>query len=513
MNHFQPAQRRINSTSWPARHILMIAIIVLAATGTTAQTAVQRLDSLFTSIREDQGLNGSVLVAEPGAVLYQKSFGLAHAADNIANATDTRFQLASIGKTFTSVAVLQLYERGKLRLDEAIVKYLPAFPFPKITIRHLLSHTSGLPDLHIFESVVSQDPAHVITNADVIPALTKEGKLLFEPGDRWSYSNAGYCILALVIEKITRQPFFNYIEQHVWQPAGMRNTYPYALPTAKTDPLRADNYQHPFFSFQLQLVDTIKQYHRLLVTYGGLQGLGFVASTPHDLRQFDRSLYNGKLLKAATLQQAYTPVLLNNGKVAEPDPGKVAFGLGWFIGHDRTGATLVWNAGFIPGGSTLFIRNINTRKVAVILSNIEMERIEEVGENMLRIISNQALRGGKKSLAKDYVRTLALQGPDLAAAHFIAHRADTAHFRFSPGELDHAARQFLTYGHSQHALETIKILAFAEPLAWQPYNSYAEILQQCGKKTEAIILFKKSMTLNPNNDHAKQALKQLGADN
>lgn len=123
---------------------------------TFAQTVSEQLDILFTS--PQYSVNGNVLVAENGKVFYRKSFGLADAKNKLPNNENSRFEIASITKTFTSTAILQLKDKGKLNLDKPFVKYFPDFPYPEITIRHLLSHTSGLPDLQIFEELVKKIP-------------------------------------------------------------------------------------------------------------------------------------------------------------------------------------------------------------------------------------------------------------------------------------------------------------------------------------------------------------------
>ena len=122
---------------------------VFCVSNTVSQTVPEQLEGLFTSTQYP--VNGNVLVAEKGKVIYKKSFGFADAKNKLPNREDSKFQLASITKIFTSTAVLQLRDKGKLNLDDPLVRHFPEFPYPDITIRHLLSHTSGLPDFQIFE--------------------------------------------------------------------------------------------------------------------------------------------------------------------------------------------------------------------------------------------------------------------------------------------------------------------------------------------------------------------------
>ena len=116
----------------------------------------------------------------------------------------SRFHLASTSKLFTAVAVLQLKEKGLIKLTDPVSTYLPDFPYTRITVWHLLTHTSGLPDFQIFEPYYHQDPNRILTNVDVIPALKRYGKVLFEAGEKWSYSSPGTALLTAIVEKIAR---------------------------------------------------------------------------------------------------------------------------------------------------------------------------------------------------------------------------------------------------------------------------------------------------------------------
>lgn len=490
--------------------IAILLLIFYIQNVTFGQT--KRIDSLLTSLQNDHILNGNVLVAEKGTITYQKSFGYANAESKVGNNPDTRFQLASIGKTFTAVAILQLKEKNKLKLDDPVNKYLPEFPFEKVTIRHLLSHTSGLPDLQIFDALTDAQPGMVIDNSKVVEALKKYGKLEFNPGENWRYSNPGYCILAVIVEKVSRLKFMDYLDQNIWYKAGMANTYPFSAASTKPDPLRAEGYRMPIYSYQLQKVDTMQRYKRLLINFGGLQGLGFIASTATDLFRFDRALSDGTLLKSGSLKDAYEPVRLNSGEQAMVEPGRLTFGLGWFIAIDTTGGKIVSHSGFLPGGATIFLRNLSKRQTVIVLDNAESDGLHRTGENLMNILTGKQLLAQKRSMIKAYASDLLTSGTDYAAAHLQTMRTDTVRFRFSPGEMDYAAHELNAAGYRAQALETLKLLTFMDSTAWQPYNSYAELLMVNGKRAEAKLMFQKSLSLNPNNSFAKDALAKLGAD-
>ncbi|MBE9463636.1 serine hydrolase [Dyadobacter subterraneus] len=456
-------------------------------------------------------MNGNILVSDHEKIIYQKSFGLADIDTKIPNQTSTRFQLASIGKIFTAIAILQLKERKALTLEDHVSKFLPDFPFTNITIRQVLSHTSGLPDLQIFDPFVREQPDRIIDNTLVIEALKRHGKLEFPSGERWRYSNPGYCVLALIVEKVSKQKFIDYLSKNIWKPALMTNTYAYSAALFHPDSLRAESYRMPVYSYQLQKVDTMRRYKALLINFGGLQGLGFIASTTADLLSFDKALHAGILLKPSTLNEAYQPQKLNSGEQVVVEPGKLTFGLGWFVATDTTKGKIVSHSGFIPGGSTIFIRNISKKQTVILLDNAESDGLHLTGENVMKILNNQPLGVQKKSLVKIYTNDLLLTGTDYAASHLQELKPDTTNYRFSSGEMDYAARELNAAGYQNQALETSKLLTFIDPGAWQTFNSYAELLWLNGKIKEAKLMFKKSLSINPENDFAKQALTKLEA--
>lgn len=154
--------------------ILFVCFLSVFSTAQTNKSAAQKLDDYFTALAKKGEINGRALIAENGKVVYEKSFGYADVEARKLNTKDTEFQLASIAKTFTAIAVLQLKEKGKLGLDDKFVKHFPDFPYPEITIRHLLSHTSGLPDYELFDKLIKENPDRVFENKDIIPAMKQE---------------------------------------------------------------------------------------------------------------------------------------------------------------------------------------------------------------------------------------------------------------------------------------------------------------------------------------------------
>jgi CubicO group peptidase (beta-lactamase class C family) len=478
---------------------------------TYGQAKGGRLDSLF-SARHKQGMfNGNVLVAENNRIVYQQAFGVADIERKVPNHLLSRSELASTSKLFTAVAVLQLYEKGLLRLDDPVVKYLSDFPYPNISIRHLLTHTSGLPDFQIFDSYYQQDPHRILTNRDVIPAIVRYGKLLFNPGDRWSYSSPGMALLADIVVKISGQGFEQYLKKHIWIPAGMHHTYINSISAPVRDNLRVIGYStSAFFSSDLQRTDTMSRHKQFSHVSGAILGPGLVVSDARDLLFFDQALYTGKVLNAATLEQAFTPIRLSGGEFAHPEPwlGETFFGLGWFILQNPSGK-IVLHTGKHAGIVTIFMRNLTRHQTLVMLDNTESLGLNNTALNAFNILNGKPISVFKKSLAKMYVNNLYKSGADPALCNFNALKADTGSFYMDPQEMVYGGLQFMENGHQKEGLETLRLVTVLDPQNSLPYYAYGLGLKMAGKTPEAIMMYQKALAINPGDKAASDALKQM----
>jgi CubicO group peptidase (beta-lactamase class C family) len=186
--------------------------------------------SLSELVAQDR-FSGAVLLAKGDQLLFEQAYGFADHAFNVPNKVDTKFNLGSMGKMFTAVAILQLAQRGKLSLNDVLAKVVPDYPNPeatgKITIRQLLTHTSGLGDF--FGKAFQDTPKDKLTTIESHLPLFVAKPLLFEPGTKRSYSNAGFIVLGLVIEKVSEETYYDYVREHLFKPAGMINTDNYYI--------------------------------------------------------------------------------------------------------------------------------------------------------------------------------------------------------------------------------------------------------------------------------------------
>jgi CubicO group peptidase (beta-lactamase class C family) len=488
-------------------------LFFLITTGFTlcAQHISETLYNYLAAAASDNGMNGNILFASNGEINSKKSFGYANFENKILNTDSTLFPLASISKTFTAVAILQLKEKGKLKLDDPFKKYFPDFPFESITIRQLLSHTSGLPDMEaVLDSFVNKQPDKIFTNADVIPALkiyASHHPLLFQPGDNWRYSNIGFQLLAVLVEKISKQPFALYVKKNIFKPAGMANSYVQTNLSQTKESNRTVNYQYNnHFEMRLQKMDTLKDWKEWTYNLTGLYGSSNIVSNSIDLLSYDKALYNGTLLQQSTLNEAFTPVKLNNGENNKAVSGTFC-GLGWFIFTDSSNGKIVWHSGSNPGVTTLFVRNITKKQTCIVLQNVTCAQTLYFG--MLDIIKGKYLTY-KKSLGFLFGQDLYQKGTNYALAHLKVMMDDTLHYNLAESEIDRIGLEFSRTKFQDYSLEAYRINTLLFPDSWKTYMNYAVALS--GKKENkeaAMLMFQKSLLLNPNNPDAKKRLENL----
>ena len=497
--------------------ILFIALIICFINAKThAQSIPQNLNAYITEASKHDEINGNVLIAEDGKVLYKNSYGYQDIARQIPLNDGTLSELGSISKTFTAVAVLQLMEKGKLRLDDTYAKYFPDFLYPAITIRQLLSHTSDLPDVsNIIDSLVARAPQKIFTNADDLVALQineKNHPPVFTPGDHWAYSSVGYELLALLVEKLSGESFGGYLKKHIFLPAGMTVTFlPGSLAATKVANHVLNYIYNNHYEMKLQWVDTLAEKREWTYNLMGTYGAGGINSTTGDMLKYDDALYNGKLLKPATLDEAFTPVKLNNGQPDYADKHTSScYGLGWFIYNDNSGAKIVWHSGSAPGVVTLFARNVTKHQTYIGLFNVPISN--PVYFDMLDIIAGKNITY-KQPLGFIYGQDAYKHGVDYALAHLNALKIDTAHYILKEADLERIALEFSRdYFHSQNlALETYKLITLLYPADEHIYVLYADLLLNGRLKNRdaAIMVYQKALELNPSDEKVKKALAKL----
>lgn len=313
-----------------------------------------RLGRCMARLEEEDEFSGAVLVAKNGTPLFQEVYGLASKSYLVPNRLDTRFNIASVGKMFTGVAVAQLVQGGKLSFEDSLDKYLPAdwldpHVSRKIQIRHLLTHTSGLGDY--FRKLRQQPLTHVFRGVgDYRPLIIGE-KLEFEPGTKWSYSNTGILLAGVVIEQVTGESYFDYVREHIFEKAGMLETGAFE----KDHPLpnRSTGYMKVYAEDGPEWVNNLYS----PVMKAGPSG-GFF-STVEDMLRFATALQSYRLLSPE-----YTKTVVS----AKPEIGSPFYGYGFFVSRGNTGR-VISHEGDGTGIQASFRMYLDLGYVVVVLSN------------------------------------------------------------------------------------------------------------------------------------------------
>lgn len=321
------------------------------------------------SLHKAGSFDGNILIADKGKIVYKASFGKANINTGQDLDENSVFELASVSKQFTAMAIVLLKEKGKLRFDDTISKYIPELSFYKnVTIRNLLNHTGGLPDyMQLMDMTFAK--SKIATNNDVISCLAKsQFGTHFKPNSMFDYSNTGYVILATIIERVSGQSFGEFLNKNIFLPLDMKSTLVYRR---RFEPKKIDNYAYGYvYSDSLKrniLPDSLSE-TKMVIWLDGVVGDGTVNSTILDLLKWDRALYTDKLCNKEDMKEIFSPVTLTDGT-------KSNYGFGWeIVEHEIYGKTVRHSGGW-PGYSTYIERHIDNDKTIIILQNYEQPNI------------------------------------------------------------------------------------------------------------------------------------------
>ncbi|MBS1487630.1 MAG: beta-lactamase family protein [Bacteroidetes bacterium] len=360
--------------------ILFLLVIVFMVQCTprketsSVKTLSQRIDSIMTTVPD---FSGVVLVADRDKPIYHKAFGYTHRETKQPMDTSAVFELASVSKQFTAMLIAMLSEEGKLHYDDAIKKYLPGLPYPNITIRHLLNHTSGLPD---YQKLMDEkwDKSKVANNDDIIFYLKKfHPASLFNPGEKYEYSNTGYVLLGSIVEKVSGKDFITFAHEKIFDPLQMKNTD--IRSKAQKDQISnfARGYTYAEDKKRYILADSFPS-SNYTIWLGGRKGPGRVSSTSSDLLKWSTALNNAQIVSEKTLNEIYSTARLNDGTLSN-------YGFGWMLKMDSTLGKVVYHTGDNPGYKTEIFRCLDCHKTIIVLCNNAHPQFE----NMMKALVKQ----------------------------------------------------------------------------------------------------------------------------
>jgi len=466
--------------------LLLICLTILFASFVGAQNKVQKINNLLQSYSEFGQFNGAVLVADADKVIYRKSFGSANFEWQIPNLPDTKFRVGSITKSFTAILILQLAERGKLDLDGKITDYLPNFSKEfgdKVSIRQLLTHTSGLPDYNNVPFFFRQVQSGLLSKEDILKRIGGYD-LLFEPGAKFNYSNDGYRILGAIIEKITGKPFQTALQENILNPAGMNNTG-YASRNEILEK-RASGYGK---------------------TLAGLENAPFYEASPasgmfstiDDLYLWQQALEQDKLLSAKSIELMWS--ISPNGNA-----------YGWHVSHSAENGLKLMSEGAVFGFFARFVRLPQRKQTIILLTNVRAGTnfLPNIEQGITDILQGRAFQMPKKSIAETLFATL--KQNDIGAAlnqYAQLKRNQPDKYNFAETELNSLGYYLLRSQRVKEAIEIFKLNVEAFPQSSNVYDSLGEAYMTNGDKELAIKNYQKSVELNPQNTGGIEALKKL----
>lgn len=468
-----------------------------------AKLKSEKIDSLMQYCYTNGLFNGNVLIAEKGKIIYHNSFGIANfkPVDSLKN--DSQFRLGSVTKQFTAMAIMILKERGKLNYDDDIEIYLPEIPYKGITIRHLLTHTSGLLDyISLFNKYWDREQEDeqkkkIADNNDVIALLAKYPKdVLFEPGEKWEYSNTGYILLAIIVNRVSGIPFEKYLFENIFKPLDMSRTLVYSA-------IRNDSMEHRVHGYQMDLNGTdylLNDFHYL----NGAAGDGAIYSTTGDLFKWDQSLYTEKLVSNATLNEAFTPVVMNNDSTYN-------YGFGWNIQTSLSGKKCVRHGGGWVGFITHISREYEDKNTYILLTNHSSQYVFDIRTAFESILHGKKVEYPKISIAQIIGKSLVTQGIDSAISQYHnLKKNEYEKYNFAERELNSLGYNLMYQTKKiPEAISIFKLNVESYPDAANPYDSLGEAYMLDGKNDLAIKNYKKSLELNPDNSNAVEKLKEL----
>ena len=346
-----------------------------AAAPPTNDQITAKVDEYMKAVLKVDGFSGSILIARDGKPIVNKGYGMANVELNVPNAPDKIFRLGSITKQFTGMAIVMLQEGGKLSVNDPMCKYLTDCPeaWKPITIKHLLNHTSGITNYTSFPDF-AKTTIMPITTTEMVDRVKKE-KLEFTPGEKMAYSNSGYFLLGVVIEKASGKTYADFLQENIFTPLGMKQT-------GYDDPIRIIMNRAAGYKKESGKIINAS-YMDMSVPYAA----GSLYSTTEDLLLWDQALYTEKLITRKSLEEMFTPW-----------KGESGYAYGWGIGK-KFGHREISHGGGIYGFATQIARYPDDRVTVVVLSNIQSAPAGQIANNLSAIVFGAAFEMPKERKA------------------------------------------------------------------------------------------------------------------
>lgn len=486
--------KNFSSQSIQAFYLLLILPSFLFIGFSQTSSKARNIDELMSKYEEYDQFNGSVLVAENGEVIFKEGYGLANMEWDIPNAPDTKHRVGSITKQFTSMIIMQLMEEGKLELDKPITTYLKNYPKEtgnQVSIHHLLSHTSGVPNMTSFPGFF-EDMSRNPYSVKELTQVFADSSLVFTPGEKYAYSNSGYILLGSIIEEVTGKSYEEVLHERILDPLNMNDTgYDHFEEIIKN---RSTGYEQRGSKF------TNSKYLDMSIPYAA----GSIYSTVEDLYKWHKALLNNELISEKTKELMFK---------AHKKMGPQAAAYGWFVGDQKFGRendsvfTTVHSGG-INGYSALITRIPEDDALIVLLNNTGGKPLNDMTEAIGRILYDQEYEMPKRSVAVAMMEEFYDKGLP-AAMDLFSEIKDAEEYDLNEGQMNSFGYDLLRNDKIDAAIEIFKLNVEAFPESGNVYDSLGEAYLANGNKEMALKFYKKSVEVDPSNSNAIQIIKDL----
>lgn len=461
----------------------------------SAQPAKAPVDEIIQREMKERKIPGVQLaVVQNGRIVLSRSYGTANLQYNIPVSNTSVFPINSNTKIFTGVAVMQLVEQDKIKLEDPISTYLDDLPaeWKKITVDQLLTHISGLPEILKLLDPVTGNIGPLKTEAAIWEKL-KTLPLEFKTGEQFSYNQTNYYLLGKIIEKLTRTSFADFFENKQFRTAHLKNTV--FGDSRDLIPGYAPSYRYNSFSDgrkgETRLTNTYTEFPDFIRTGAGLN------STAEDMATWIMALQNGRLFqKASTLDRMWSPGKFNNGT-------PTSWARGWGITKFRKNHKAIGMSG---GNRSALLVYPDDHLAIIVLTNLAGSAPEDFIEEIAGCYNPDITKADPLT----YLRK-SLQETGFDKAIEFVKKEQKANPEFDPkeDELNNWAYRMMANGQQKEALEIFRLNVHLFPESWNAYDSYGEILLKMGDKIKAVEMYRRSIALNPDNENGKKVLSEI----
>jgi CubicO group peptidase (beta-lactamase class C family) len=461
------------------------------ATTPLQTTKADKLEAYFAACSKAKICNGAFSVSENGKVIFSKAYGHDGSPQENPIDSNSQFDIGSISKQFTAMAILKLVDEQKVGIDDNVHKYFPELPYENITIRHLLTHTSGVPDAmeYLSQQYRQGTVKQAITHRSILNILERNllPKIQFDPGEKFAYSNTGYVLLANIVEKASEESFSVYMEKTFFSPLDMQQTLVRTPETEHTLTQRV-------FGFFPQLDGTLVGNDQIPFLY--LIGPGGIYSSIQDLNKWENALNHATLISEKTWEQATTPVILNDGS-------QHPYGFGFSLKNSALNQDMRSHGGHWRGFKS-YIAKIGDLSIIQLTNNSQDDSVDQHITSIEALINDKPYEIHKESVVYNLYNQLQSNGIEQAKRWLDLVTEDD--YAIREEEMNFLASYFSREGNHKNATAVFEMALQKFPHSASAHENLVDSLIASENYEQAELVLTKLISLNP--DHPSISKKR-----